>query len=77
MLGHRDAGERLQHRYETMTGDRPPAQLLAWYAGCRALLRARLCALHSLEPGARPPAAWLGQAERYLEVALAYTDALS
>jgi aminoglycoside phosphotransferase family enzyme len=77
MLGQPGAGERLQRRYESMTGDRPPAQLIAWYSGTRALLRARLCVLHSLEPGARPPAAWLGQAERYLDVALADTDALS
>ena len=57
-----------------MTGDRPPAPLIAWYTGCRALLRARLSALHSREPGPRPPAAWLAQAERYLDAALAYTD---
>ena len=67
MLGQPGAGERLQRSYESMTGDRPPAQLIAWYTGTRALLRARLCALHSLEPGARPPAAWLAQAERYLD----------
>jgi uncharacterized protein len=77
MLGQPGAGERLQRSYESLAGDRPPAQLIAWYGGGRALLRARLCAIHSLEPGARPASAWLRQAERYLEVALAYADALS
>jgi aminoglycoside phosphotransferase family enzyme len=77
MLGEPEAGVRLQRSYETMVGDRPPEQLLAWYTGSRALLRARLSALHSLEPGARSPQAWLAQAERYLAMALAYTEALT
>lgn len=77
MLGEPGAGERLQRSYETLTGDRPPGRLIAWYAAMRALVRARLCTLHSLEPGARPPAAWLGQAQRYLDRALAYTDELA
>jgi hypothetical protein len=59
-----------------MTGDRPPEQLMAWYTGCRAFLRARLSALHSLEPGPRPPDAWLAQADRYLDVALGYSELL-
>ena len=76
MLGEPGAGERLQRSYETMTGDRAPEQLIAWYTGARALLRARLSALHSLEPGARSPDAWLAQADRYLEVALGYGELL-
>jgi aminoglycoside phosphotransferase family enzyme len=77
MLGEPQAGVRLQRGYETIAGDRPPEQLLAWYGASRALLRARLSALHSLEPGARPPQAWLAQADRYLAVALDYTEALT
>jgi aminoglycoside phosphotransferase family enzyme len=77
MLDQPGAGERLQRSYETIAGDRPPAPLIAWYTGCRALLRARLSALHSREPGARPPQAWLGQAKRYLDAGLAHTDDLS
>ena len=77
MQGEPEAGERLQRSYETMTGDRPPEQLIAWYTGCRALLRARLSALHSREPGARPPEAWLAQADRYLDVALGYSELLA
>jgi uncharacterized protein len=77
MLGEPEAGVRLQRTYETIAGDRPTEQLLAWYTGCRALLRARLSALHSLEAGARPPEAWLAQADRYLDAALDYTEGLA
>jgi aminoglycoside phosphotransferase family enzyme len=77
MLGEPEAGVRLQHSYEAMADDRPPEQLIAWYRGCRAFLRARLSALHSLEPGARPPQDWLAQVDRYLAVALDYTEALT
>jgi aminoglycoside phosphotransferase family enzyme len=77
MLGDAEAGARLQRRYEAASGDRPPERLLAWYGSYRALLRARLSALHSLEPGARPAAAWLAQAERYLEAALDYGELLA
>jgi aminoglycoside phosphotransferase family enzyme len=75
MLGEAAAGERLQRSYETAAGDRPSERLVTWYMGFRAFLRARLLALHSLEPGARPREVWLAQADRYLGVALNYTDA--
>jgi hypothetical protein len=45
--------------------------------GFRAFLRARLLALHSLEPGARPREVWLARADLYLGVALNYTDAFA
>ena len=74
MLGEPEAGTRLQRRYEDLTGERPPDALVGWYTTFRALLRARLAALHSLEPGARPPDAWLAQADRYLSAALDYSE---
>ena len=77
MLGEPEAGVRFQRSYEAITGDRPPEQLVAWYTGYRAFLRARLSALHSLEPGARTPQAWLAQADRYLAVAIGYTEAFT
>lgn len=77
MLGEPKAGARLQRRYEALSRDRPPEQLIAWYTSARAFLRARLSALHSLEPGGRPPEAWLAQADRYLETALAYSELLT
>jgi aminoglycoside phosphotransferase family enzyme len=77
MVGEPGAGARLQRCYEATSGDRPPERLIAWYTGFRALLRARLSALHSLEPGPRPPEAWLAQADRYLDAALDYTEDLA
>ena len=74
MLGEPAAGTRLQRRYEDLTGDRPPDPLVGWYTAFRAFLRARLAALHSLEPGARSPDAWLAQADRYLGAALDYSE---
>jgi uncharacterized protein len=76
MLGGPEVGVRLQRGYETVTGDRPPEPLTAWYAAFRALLRARLMALHSLEPGPHAPQRWLAKANRYLEIGLGYTEAL-
>jgi aminoglycoside phosphotransferase family enzyme len=76
MLGHADVGAQLRRSYETITGDRPPEPLISWYMGFRAFLRARLLAIHSLDPGPRSPEAWVAQAERYLDAALGYTEAL-
>jgi len=73
MLGEPGAGVRLQRRYEDLTGGRPADTLIAWYASFRALLRARLAALHSLEPGPRTRDVWLAQADRYLNTALDYS----
>ena len=73
-LGEPQACKRLQQRYEALTGDQPPDRLIAWYTS--AFLRARLSTLHSLEPGPRPPDAWLAQADRYLGTALAYSELL-
>jgi aminoglycoside phosphotransferase family enzyme len=77
MLGHADVGAQLQRSYETITGDRPPEPLISWYMGFRAFLRARLLAIHSLDPGPRSPAEWVARAERYLNAALSYTEALA
>jgi aminoglycoside phosphotransferase family enzyme len=77
ILGEPEVGVRLQRSYEAMAGDRPPEQLIAWYAGFRALVRARLLALHSLEPGPRLPEAWLAQSKQYLDTGLSYTEALA
>jgi aminoglycoside phosphotransferase family enzyme len=77
ILGEADIGARLQRSYETIIGDRPPEQLISWYMGFRAFLRARLSALHSLEPEPRSREDWLAQAERYLDAALGYTEALT
>ena len=74
MLGEPEAGTRLQRRYEELAGHRPRDALVGWYTAFRAFLRARLTALHSLEPGPRTPDAWLAQADRYLGAALDYSE---
>jgi uncharacterized protein len=77
MLGAAAVGERLQRGYEATAGDRPPERLIVFYTTQRALLRARLLALHSLDPGAHAPAHWLARAAGYLEVALSWSEALA
>jgi uncharacterized protein len=77
MAGEPEAGHRLQRSYEELSRDRPPERLLAWYAAYRALLRARLVALHALDPGRHTPEVWLARADRYLEVAQAHSDAFA
>src|SRR5574341_615916 len=53
----------------------PPAPLQHFYVAARALLRARLCAAHLLEPNPRLPAKWLPLARRYLQCARREVDA--
>jgi aminoglycoside phosphotransferase family enzyme len=77
MSGEPKVGVRLQRSYEALTGDRPPEPLIAWYAGFRSLLRARLMAVHSLEPGSRTPQEWLAKSNRYLEIGLGYSEAMA
>jgi aminoglycoside phosphotransferase family enzyme len=55
--------------YAQATGDHPSPRLLAFYTAWRALLRAKLCCRHSLEPGERGPAHWLTRARAYLVAA--------
>ena len=61
-------------RLKQFLHDLPPDVLLAWYAGYRALLRARLAVVHSLEPGAQTSGARLTRADRYLGAALDYSE---
>lgn len=46
-----------------------PAALLRFHAAGRALLRARLCAAHLLDPNPRTPQKWLPRTRRYLALA--------
>lgn len=50
--------------------DRPPdPALLALYGAFRAMLRARICIAHLLDPEPADPERWPKKAERYLDVA--------
>jgi aminoglycoside phosphotransferase family enzyme len=56
--------------------DRPGPRLMALYGLFRALLRARLCLVHLLEPPVRHPDRWRPLAIRYLEMAQAEASIL-
>ena len=57
--------------------DQPPPALVHLYTAHRALLRARLAVAHLLDPHPRTPETWLPLAERYLQRALAATEAFT
>lgn len=50
-------------------GHRPAPRLLATYGAFRAVLRARICVAHLLDPEPMEAERWPGEAERYLELA--------
>ncbi len=68
-LGAPIVGVELFERYGEATGDRPPDELLHFYAAYRACLRARLAILHTKElaPSAWPH--WQALATDYLRLA--------
>ncbi len=76
LLGDRTVGERLIACYAAASGDAVPERLLVFYCCARALLRARLMALHSHEPGDRPRDHYLRHARAYLDQARRCADAL-
>jgi aminoglycoside phosphotransferase family enzyme len=63
-LGARWAGELVLSEYRRLTGDAPPARLLALYGALRALVRAKLALWHLREPRGEP-ARWTALARRY------------
>jgi len=50
-------------------GRQPEPRLLATYGAFRAMLRARICIAHLLDPRPMQPERWPGEAERYLKLA--------
>jgi aminoglycoside phosphotransferase family enzyme len=69
-------GPRVIERYAAAVADPPPARLVALYTAYRALLRARLCLAHLLEPTSRSANAWIPRAQGYLRSAAAAVAAL-
>jgi aminoglycoside phosphotransferase family enzyme len=61
--------------YRNRTGDRPSPRLIAFYAGHRALLRAKLAIWHLADHVAEPEK-WVARARTYLELAGAYAARL-
>jgi len=62
--------------YGERTGDCPPADLVAFYKGCRALRRAMLAIWHLDAPACRDRAHWRGRAREYLDIAVGHAERL-
>ena len=67
-LGSYATGQIILDAYTERTGDRPPDHLLAFYAGARALVRAKLALWHDHDQP-QHAARWLRRAETYLDLA--------
>lgn len=75
VLGAGWIGRAVLERYASISGDRPPAALVAFYTAARALLRAKLCVwrLADCAPERRPH--WSERARRYLALAALHAEA--
>ena len=63
-------GEVVLDTYREATGDDPPARLLSFYRGFRAVVRAKLAAAHLQDhPDPADQGKWIARAGRYLELA--------
>jgi aminoglycoside phosphotransferase family enzyme len=71
MVGAPWIGPRLLDGLARYLGDRPAPELVALYTAQRAMLRARLCLAHLLDPTPRTPEKWLPLAQQYVHRALA------
>ncbi len=69
-LGRGEVGLWFREVYEKEAGERPDDALYAFYAGFRAVQRARLAVWHAADPEPRAAAHWYARARRYLELAL-------
>lgn len=77
MAGAPWIGPHLVQRLASALHDPPPLALVHLYTAHRALLRARLAMAHLLDPHPRAPETWPPLAERYLQRALAATEAFT
>lgn len=68
-------GGVLLQSFSEASGDRPPAALLHFYQGCRALSRAGLAIRHLAEPRYRASAQWRQRARECIRLAAAHTRA--
>lgn len=69
LLGAPRVGPRLIAALAERLGDAPPPALVALYAACRAVLRARLAVAHLFDPVPRMPERWEPLAGRYMRLA--------
>jgi aminoglycoside phosphotransferase family enzyme len=76
-LGAPRTGRQILERYWTLSGERPPPELLAFYKSERACLRARIAISHLKEPSSSRRTRWRELALRYLGLADRYARALA
>jgi len=75
-LGAGKWGELFLEVYLRQSGDDAPEELMHFYMGVRALLRARLAVGHLHDGEGREPRRWLDQADQYLDLADSYVARL-
>jgi aminoglycoside phosphotransferase family enzyme len=75
-LGAAGIGARLFAECCALLGDRVSEPLFHFYAGGRALLRARLAALHVADVPADRHGRWIDQAHRYLALGVSHAERL-
>lgn len=68
-LGAPEVGDQILEACEDETGDRAPAQLLAFYKSYHACLRAKIAVWHLRDHEITDVAKWTGKARRYLSLA--------
>jgi aminoglycoside phosphotransferase family enzyme len=71
-LGARWLGEDFLERYRRRSGDRPPAELVAFYESFRAFLRARIAIWHVRDDAIRDHGKWVRRSRAYLDLAAAF-----
>ncbi|MBI1868103.1 MAG: hypothetical protein HYS06_07405 [Methylocystis sp.] len=69
LLGAPGVGQAIIAKTAARLGEAAPDRLIALYAACRAVLRARLAIAHLLDPAPRRPEKWEPLANRYLNLA--------
>lgn len=73
-LGAEWVGPRLLHRFQELTGDRPPAVLLDFYKAYRACVRAKVAALRGDQLAGQAQQAAVTEALQHLELADRYAS---
>jgi len=69
--------EELFSTYRSVTGDSPDIELVHFYAGFRAALRAKIALWHNRDHGIRDPEKWVRKALSYLTLAEEHTAAFN
>ncbi|MBB5575915.1 MULTISPECIES: hypothetical protein [Rhizobium] len=69
IAGYPWVADLLMSRIASLLGGRPPEKLYRFYVIFRAVLRARMCMAHFLDPNPRNPWKWQPLALKYIQVA--------